>query len=97
MKTPETPEDEKYCRVLSIDALRDECGWQWNNWYDVGSAPVSVCDMTTRRLLAYLRAEGYLTSRSAGRVAVEDDGFNIEIRERGNGRPLYALEYGAGL
>lgn len=84
--------------VLSIDAWRGcEGGWDWNNWHGVGYAPVEVVDYTPRRLLAWMRSEGFLSAQSAGRVAVQDDGYNLTIIDRRNGCPLYAIEYGRGV
>ncbi len=84
------------CRLLSIDAWRDDDGgWTWNNWHSLARVPVAWCDLSARRLLWTLREHGYLSASSAGRVAIEDDGHNIVIKDRGNGEPLYALEYGS--
>lgn len=85
-------------RVLSIDAWRGcEGGWDWNDWHGVGYAPVEALKYTPRRLLAWMRSEGYITTQSAGRVAVQDDGYNLVIIDRRNGCPLYAIEYGRGV
>lgn len=85
-------------RVLSIDAWRGcEGGWDWNDWHGVGYAPVETLNYTPRRLLAWMRSEGYITAQSAGRVAVQDDGHNLVIIDRRNGCPLYAIEYGRGV
>lgn len=85
---------ETQINLLSIDAWRDGPGWTWNAWYKVGVLPLSTCDLSTRRLLNFLRSEGYLTNRSKGRVGVEDDGYNVVIFDRRTGEPLFALEYG---
>jgi hypothetical protein len=81
--------------VLSIDAWRD-CGngWTWNNWHKVGRIDVSVCDLPARALLKVMRDEGYLSAYSAGRVAVEDDGYNVVIVRRSDNMPLFAIAYG---
>lgn len=81
--------------VLSVEAWREGSGWTWNNWFRVGSAPRDVLDMKPRQLLAWARAEGYLTDASRGRVAVRDDGYNLVIIARGTGEPLFAIEYGS--
>lgn len=47
-----------------------------------------------RKLLSWMRSEGYLSAQSAGKVSVEDDGYNLTIVERSNRRPLFAIEYG---
>ena len=84
-------------RILSIDAWRDvEGGWTWSTWYDVGSIDRDALDALTtpRRILAWLRREGYVTKASAGKVAVYDDGYNIVVVARGTGELLFAIEYG---
>ena len=82
-------------QILSIDAWRDGSGWTWNNWYRVGSAPRDVLTMNARQLLAFMRAEGYLSDTSKGRVSVQDDQYNLVITDRGTGQPLFAIEYGS--
>lgn len=95
---PTNPTRPETFRVLSIDAWRGhEGGWDWNKWFDVGRAPVETLNYTPRRLLAWFRDEGYLSAQSAGRLAVQDDGYNIVITDRRNGCPLYAIEYGRGV
>jgi hypothetical protein len=90
-----TPEENPTIRILSIDAWRDGPSWTWNNWFKVGTCPLSLCDLKPRALLKALREEyGILTAASAGKVSVEDDGYNIVIKQRSNDMPLYALEYG---
>jgi hypothetical protein len=81
--------------VLSIDAWRNcDNGWDWNNLHKVGRIDVSVCDLPARALLEVMRDEGYLSATSAGRVAVEDDGYNVVIVQRSDNMPLYAIAYG---
>ena len=85
-------------RLLSIDAWRDiNNGWTWNNWHAIGSVPMDLIDKSPRQVFAYLRAQGFLSPQSAGRVAMHDDQYNIVITERGTGQPLFAIEYGAAL
>lgn len=80
--------------ILSIDAWRYDGGWQWNEWWKVGTCPLETADLSPRKLLAYFRREGYLSPRSVGRCAIEDDGYNVVILERSDRRPLFAIEYG---
>lgn len=81
--------------ILSVDALHDGMGWSWNAWYKVGT--ISKTDFeklnTNRKLLKYMREEGYLSNYSKGRTIVEDDQYNICFQER-NGRTVFAIEYG---
>lgn len=86
--------NEKTINVLSIDAWRYDGGWTWNAWYKVGTLPLSACDLDVRALLRLMRDEGYLAEGSKGRVAVEDDGYNVVICDRNTREPLFALEYG---
>lgn len=88
---------EKTFRVLSIDAWRAPDGWTWNNWFHVGSVPAALADAKPRAILRAMRDAGFLSARSTGRVAVEDDGYNIVILARGTREPVFAIEYGAGV
>lgn len=83
------------CKVLSIDAWRDpNGGWTWNAWHDTGKR-FELANQSNRAILKWFRAEGMLASGSAGRVAVEDDGYNVVIMAKGTREPLFAIEYGA--
>ena len=87
-------------KVLSIDAWRNDCGWDWNNWFTVAEIDQETFLglKTNRMTLKLLREElGLLTNDSKGRVALEDDGYNVVVVEKGNRRPLLAIEYGAEL
>lgn len=82
-------------KLLSIDAWADAGGdWNWNAWRTVGHVPVAYADMPARALLRALRTDGYLSAASAGRVAVEDDGYNVVIVRRSDSCPVFAIEYG---
>lgn len=82
-------------RLLSIDAWRNESGWDWNNWYTVGEIDTAAVNIDSNRaLLKYMRDEGYLTEASKGRVYIDDDQYNLVVCERANHRPLFAIEYG---
>jgi hypothetical protein len=85
-------------RILSIDAWRDGDGWQWNNWFRVGSITLAELVLldTPRKQIGYMRRMGYLSAKSAGRVRVDDDGsLNLTFLDRGTEEPLFAIEYGA--
>jgi hypothetical protein len=79
-------------RVLSIDAWRYDGGWTWNNWFHVGD--VEDAPEKPREFLAMLRREGFLSKLSAGKLAVEDDGYNIVVLEKGSRRPILAVVHG---
>ncbi len=84
---------EPHVRVLNIDAIRCESGWTWNNWHFMQHAPRDLIQLKPRALLRRLRELNIISA--PGRLAVEDDGYNITIIARGTRKPLVALEYGA--
>ena len=89
---------EKTLTLLSIDAWKStEGGWDWNDWHKVGTVPATTLDLTPRRLFKFLREAGYLSANSVGRVARDDDGYNVVIMEKDTRRPVYAIEYGSTL
>jgi hypothetical protein len=79
-------------RILSIDAWRDGSDWTWNNWFHVDD--IDDIPPTNRRILKLLREIGLLSEYSKGRVYIEDDQYNIVVRQKSNHMPLYAIEYG---
>lgn len=83
-------------KILSIDANKSFGGWDWNNWYKVGEIEKAEFEKldTTRKVLSYMREGGYLTDWSKGRVAVQDDQYNVVIVDKNTHEPLYAIEYG---
>jgi hypothetical protein len=89
------PDDLK---ILSIDAWgNNRNGYDWNNWHTIGTISADCLDWTPRQLLKHFRESGYLTSASAGRCSIDDDGYNIIIKERATERPLYAIDYGSAI
>ena len=80
--------------IMSIDAWRDaEGGWYWNNSFKVGAIDRTIVEnYTARKLLKYLREEGFLSDKSKGIVAIEDAGNYITIVDRRNGCPCIAIE-----
>lgn len=87
--------DARMVPILSIDAWRDcDGGWTWNNWWKCGEAPLAWCDLKPRALFRTLRDAGIITRASRGRVAVEDDGYNVIVMARGTREPVIALAYG---
>ena len=82
--------------LLSIDAWR-ECGggWTWNQWYTLENDIVMAeSELTPRKVFRALRKWGFLSEESRGRVAIEDDGYNIVIMAKGTQEPILALCYG---
>jgi hypothetical protein len=87
----------KTFKILSIDAWRDGSSWSWNNWFTAGEFPAELIGMNPRQLFKWFRDEGYLKESSKGKVAIEDDQYNLVILDRGTREPLFAIEYGASL
>lgn len=83
-------------KLLSVEAWRDYDGWFWNNWYTLeeGIYWDDTLPMTPRRILKALRDWGYLTKDSAGKLYIDDDGYNYTVCHRGNHEPILALCYG---
>ena len=79
-------------KILSIDAWREGSSWTWNQWFTVGE--LQALPDSNRALLKLLRDEGFLTEASKGRVAVEDDQYNLVVLDKGTREPLFAVEYG---
>jgi hypothetical protein len=89
--------NQKKMKILSIDAWADGYrGWSWNNWFHVGDIETEQFETlkTNRKVLAWFRANGFLTDASKGNVSVEDDGYNLVVVDRQNRMPLFAIEYG---
>lgn len=89
--------EPKPALILSIDAWAErESGWTWNDHYKVGTIDLEILKTlnTNRKLLAYMRTEGYLSSSSQGKVRISDnpyDGVFIEFQDRSSGEPLFAI------
>ena len=85
--------EDKKLQVYIIDACRDEGGWYWNQWFKRGTIPEDVLITTNRKLLSYLRKEGFISFYSKGRVALENDGINIVVMLKSTRQPFLAIEY----
>jgi hypothetical protein len=84
-------------KILSIDAWGNEVdGYEWSAWYIVGNITKEEFESldTDKKILAYMRKEGYLTTGNRRYAYIEDDQYNIVIFDRANDRPLFAIEYG---
>lgn len=87
----------KTCPVLSIEGWNGPDGWNWNQWWEVKKCDVFTldkCSRSPRFLFRWLREEGLLSERSKGKVAVDDDGYNLVVVDRSTREPLFALAYG---
>lgn len=78
--------------IRSIDAVRHDGDWTWNESYLLeGDIYWHEEGLTPRRILRQLRIWGYLAESSKGRVRVVNEGDLIEIQHKNTGRPLLAL------
>lgn len=75
--------------IISIDAWRDQNGWTWNNQFKLQD--YAGPDFTARKFTRYMRAEGYLSEQSRGRVRVVDGEYCLEIQDKNTGEPIFAL------
>jgi hypothetical protein len=88
----------KTCRILSIDVCEttESGSWCWNNLFHVGDYPIDKIEHDAPEdIIRYMREKGYLSEYSEGEVYIDDDPYNIVIRDRSNHMPLFAIEYGA--
>lgn len=84
-------------KILSIDAWRNEGGgWTWDNWHAVGNIDRVEFEKldSNRKLIKWMRDNGFLSIDSAGKVSTDDDQHNIVICQRSDMMPLFAIEYG---
>jgi hypothetical protein len=87
---------KKSYQVLFIDAWRDsDGGWVWNQWFKLQKIELVPQDLdNVRKLLNVLRKAELLSPKSRGKLAVEDDGYNMVIMRRHTREPILAVEYG---
>lgn len=84
-------------KILSIDAWgNNEGGYEWNNWFKVGTISKEDFEKldSNRKLIKYMRDEGFLSDCSKGKISIEDDQYNIVFCNKNNKRPIFAIEYG---
>jgi len=70
-------------------------GWTWNNWFDRGQAPRTLCDATEAEQIAWFVSEGYVNEKAIEGAYIDDDQHNLVLCDKKTHEPLYALEYGA--
>ena len=85
----------KTYNVISIDAWRDNEGWSWNQWFDVGT--IELDNLNNRHVLSAMREQGYLADNSKGKVSIDDDQYNLVICSRNTNEPIFAIVYGETL
>lgn len=84
-------------KVLSIDAWgNEEGGYEWNNWFTVGEISKEEFESldTDKRVANWFFVNGYTTNADMRQITIEDDQYNIVIKEKKSGLPLFAIEYG---
>jgi hypothetical protein len=84
-------------RVLNISAVKSDFGWEWNYWNTVAEISVEQFESfkSDRQTIKFVRNElGLLSEHSKGRVACEDDGYNLLIVDKANNMPIFSIEYG---
>jgi len=80
-------------KVLSIDAWgNQDGGYEWNNWFNVGSIDVDL-DAKPETILQSMANEGFITNPTLGDV--DDDGYNMVIVDKVTREPIFAIEYGS--
>jgi len=85
----------KTYRVLNIDAWNSPEGWTWNSWQKAGTVKLDI-NASDRQIIMAMREQGFLSDWSKGRVAVDDDQYNLVILNKSNQEPVFAIEYGCG-
>ena len=83
-------------RLLSVEAWRQPEGWCWNNWFQMQEGiELTDAQLKPRAVFAWLRANGYLSDASKGRVMLDElssDRVHLTICDRNTGEPLFCLE-----
>ena len=84
-------------KVLSIDAWGNkEDGYEWNAWYTVGDISKEEFEKldTNKKIAQWFYDNGYTTIFDLRKITIEDDQYNIVIRGKKSGDPMFAIEYG---
>lgn len=92
-----------FATLVSVDGLRNSTGgWDWNDQHklreysreELGPVLGEQDRNRARRVFAFLRAEGYLSERSKGRVRLDVSGSDPDyftIENKDTGEPVFAL------
>jgi hypothetical protein len=79
-------------KVISIDAWGNaEEGYDWNNWQLAGFVEIDL-NASEQDILEAMVRHGHITYAEG--LTVEDDQFNLVIKDAKTGEPFYAIEYG---
>ena len=80
-------------KVLSIDAWgNSDDGYEWNNWFNVGSIELNI-NLSESEIMQAMFDAGYITDSNGDYV--EDDQYNLVICDKKTKEPLLAIEYGS--
>jgi hypothetical protein len=79
--------------IRAIEAWRHEEGWTWNNSITAGEFIISQETLNSSRMvLAFMRANGFLTEQSTGKVRIDDNASGIiEVQNKNTYEPLFAI------
>jgi len=83
-------------KILSIDAWRNEEGWEWDQWHyfgDISKEEFETLD-TDQKILTWFFESGYTTTDDMELAYVEDDQYNKTVCDKSTGQPVFAIEYG---
>lgn len=83
-------------RVLSIDACGNETdGYEWNNWYKVGTIAKQEFERVDREegFIQWFIENNYVWDDPQW-LEIDDDSYNIVIKDKETQQPLFAIEYG---
>jgi hypothetical protein len=79
-------------KVLSIDAWgNQEDGYEWNQWFDVGTIEIDI-NAGEPIILQTMVDAGYITQLEG--ATIDDDQYNLVICDKKTNEPLFAIEYG---
>lgn len=80
-------------KVLSIEAWGNkEEGYDWNNWFNVGTVDIDL-ETDDQSIMQAMLDAGYITNTHGGYV--NDDQYNLVICDKETHEPLFAIEYGS--
>ena len=84
----------KNFQVLSIDAWWNKKeGYEWNQWYKIGTVPESTLDLRGKALLDTLLELGIINVSDLRITEIEIDDLNIVLLDKKTQRPLIAIEH----
>jgi len=84
-------------RILSIDAWGNKKdGFEWNNLFHVGDISKEELEKldTDKKLATWFMDNGYTNTADLRKITIEDDQYNIVLRDKKTEQPIFAIEYG---